>query len=114
MKMKNQKVVLTIESDTRFPLGRLAITRAAMEAVEITEAVAALARHVVGDWGTVCQENWELNNRALKHGGGLLSTYCEDQTVFWIITEWDRSATTILLPSDNQDAKTKLMMNRPH
>ena len=101
MKMKNQKVVLAIESETRFPIGCLAITRAAMEAVELIEAVDALARHVVGDWGTVCQEDWELNNLALKNGGRLLSTYRgEDQTVFWIITEWDRSATTILLPSD--------------
>ena len=53
------------------------------------------------DWGNVCEADWIANDRALKRGERLLSSYsARDGTEFWIITEWDRSYTTILLPSD--------------
>ena len=46
-------------------------------------------------------EDWKSNDEAMYEDGRLLSTYqAKDQTVFWIITEWNRTATTILLPSD--------------
>ena len=45
--------------------------------------------------------DWQLNEDALKHGDRLLSVYhTHDDVKFWIITESDRSATTVLLPSD--------------
>ena len=50
---------------------------------------------------SVCPEDWKLNDEALKVGNRLLSAYTAVNGVkFWIITEWDRSTTTILLPED--------------
>ena len=59
-------------------------------------------RHVCGDWGDLCDEDKEINEDALKYGGRLMSSYTFENTgeKIWIITEADRSATTILFPSD--------------
>jgi len=55
----------------------------------------------MGDWGELTQEDIDENNRALKEGCRLLSAYRSTNRVkFWIITEWDRSVTTVLLPSE--------------
>ena len=60
-----------------------------------------LIRHAQGDWGDLCQEDKESNEYALKNGERLLSAYkLRDGEKIWIITEWDRSVTTILFPSD--------------
>lgn len=88
-------------SDQLFKFGNVAITAAAMQALSPIEVVDALSRHANGDWGTVCKNDWDANDLALSEYGRILSTYeATDQTVFWIITEWNRTATTILLPSD--------------
>lgn len=82
-------------------LGRLVATPAVLDAVPKPELLAAFRRHMRCDWGDVCDADWIENDRALKNGRRLLSSYCaENGTKFWIITEWDRSATTILLPSE--------------
>ena len=58
-------------------------------------------RHANGDWGDVCKEDWRSNDEALKNGLRLLSEYkLPDDRRIWIITEWDRSATTLLFPED--------------
>ena len=81
--------------------GRLAATPAVLEAVPMPELLAAFQRHMRCDWGDVCKTDWAANDQALKNGERLLSSYKSGSgTKFWIITEWDRSATTILLPSD--------------
>lgn len=60
-----------------------------------------LIRHANGDWGDVCKEDWKSNDEALKNGLRLLSEYkLPDGRRIWIITEWDRSATTLLFPED--------------
>ncbi len=60
-----------------------------------------LIRHAQGDWGDVCKEDWKTNNDALKNGLRLLSSYkLPDDKKIWIITEWDRSVTTLLFPED--------------
>ena len=60
-----------------------------------------LYRHLSGDWGDVDPEDWQANQSALEHGERLLSVYCiSDELTLWIITEWDRSVTTLLLPSE--------------
>ncbi|MGE4180353.1 MAG: plasmid related protein [Limisphaerales bacterium] len=65
------------------------------------EVLAALGRHARGDWGTVGEEDWASNDRALVEEARLLSAYCSEGGIrFWIITEWDRSLTTVLLPED--------------
>jgi hypothetical protein len=85
----------------RFPLGRVYATRNAHEAVPHLEMWLAITRHVSGDWGDVCPEDWKSNDDALIVGNRLLSSYkTEAGTKFWIITEWDRSMTTVLLPED--------------
>lgn len=59
-------------------------------------------RHICGDWGDLCDEDKEVNEDALVNGGRLMSSYTFENTgeKIWIITEADRSATTILFPSD--------------
>lgn len=60
-----------------------------------------LQRHLCGDWGDVDPEDWEANQSALEHGERLVSVYIiSDELTLWIITEWDRSATTLLLPDE--------------
>lgn len=83
------------------PLGCTVATPAVIDAVPYTELMDALGRHMRCDWGNVCEADWKVNDSALKRGGRLLSSYsAKDGTEFWIITEWNRSYTTILLPSD--------------
>ena len=60
-----------------------------------------LRRHVSGDWGDLCREDIEANRLALAVDARILSAdTLSDETKVWVITEADRSATTILLPSD--------------
>lgn len=82
-------------------LGQVVITRNAMDTLDPESVNKAIQRHSSGDWGEVCEEDRESNDRGLKHGERLLSVYKDTQgTTFWIITEWDRSYTTVLLPED--------------
>jgi len=62
----------------------------------------SLNRHIHCDWGDLCDEDKEMNNSALKNGDDrLFSKYNFDEdTSIYIITEWDRSATTILFPDE--------------
>ena len=60
-----------------------------------------LQRHASGDWGDLCAEDTQANNDALQYGDRLLSSYVISESCkVWVITEWDRSVTTILLPSE--------------
>jgi hypothetical protein len=83
-----------------FPLGRVVATRNALSTLTPEEIATAIARHASGDWGEVGTEDWAENELSLKEGFRLLSVYRARDQKFWIITEADRSATTILLPSD--------------
>jgi len=87
----------------RFPLGQLVATRGALAAMN--EGVGSfwpyITRHSKGDWGDVCQEDKAENELSLKHGFRLLSAYTlPGGRRIWIITEADRSATTILTPEE--------------
>jgi hypothetical protein len=60
-----------------------------------------LSRHVRGDWGNLCPEDRTENELSLKHGFRLLSSYpVSDSDNIWIVTEADRSVTTLLLPEE--------------
>lgn len=91
-----------------FPLGSLYITPGAQAAFgdarcdHVTSGVReALNRHMRGDWGEVCDEDWKQNDFSLENGFRILSAYKSKAGItFWIITEADRSATTILLPDE--------------
>ncbi len=89
------------QPQAKFPLGQVVATPHALTAIHPQEISDALMRHAHGDWGTLDAEDVKTNERALKHGGRLFSQYHSSQNImFWIITEYDRSATTVLLPED--------------
>ena len=84
-----------------FQLGQVVATKGIMETLSYTDINSALIRHGNGDWGDVCSEDKKLNDQAVKEGMRLLSSYkSEGGERFWIITEWDRSVTTILFPDE--------------
>ena len=83
-----------------FPLGRVVATRNALSTLTPDEIAAALARHASGDWGEVGPDDWAENELSLKEGFRLFSVYRARDQKFWVITEADRSATTVLLPED--------------
>lgn len=88
-------------SKPSFSLGQLVATPNALNSIPNDEIQLALQRHAQGDWGTLDKEDWEANEQALRKGGRLFSAYRSVQNIkFWIITECDRSATTVLLPED--------------
>lgn len=81
--------------------GQLVATQGAVMQIEAEDVAKALIRHQSGDWGDVCPEDWAANDGALATGGRLLSSYrTAGGTKFWIITEADRSSTTVLLPEE--------------
>ena len=83
------------------PLGQTIATPAALEGLTHPEIVAALRRHSAGDWGDVDDEDRAANDGALQTGDRLLSVYrSATGATFWVITEADRSVTTVLLPED--------------
>ena len=85
----------------RFNLGREVITTGAQSALPQDDVIAAISRHASGDWGNVCAEDAAQNDWALAHGARLISAYeSRGGIAFWVITEADRSATTVLLPSE--------------
>lgn len=59
-----------------------------------------LARHQSGDWGTVCDEDKAENDFSVENGYRILSAYDVEGETIWVITEADRSVTTILLPDE--------------
>ena len=85
----------------KFPLGTLRITPNAIEQLSPAEMFPSLVRHTFGDWGELEREDREANERALQEGGRLVSRFRTEAGVpFYIITECDRSFTTVLLPED--------------
>lgn len=93
--------MLFVSGERRFAPGHFLITPAAMEALPEYRVDVALSRHLNCDWGDLCEADKQANDDALKNEGRLLSAYRSmDGTRFWIITEADRSATTVLLPQD--------------
>jgi hypothetical protein len=91
--------ILTVTA-LKFPLGQIAITANANGQLDSQAVNEALIRHAAGDWGEVCEADRRENELSLKEGFRLLSVYRSGETKFWIITEADRSVTTVLLPED--------------
>lgn len=86
---------------TKFALGRLLITPGAQAVLSSSEVWTALARHAAGDWGDLSDEDRAENEFSLERRLRLLSAYRSNAGVkFWIITEADRSVTTVLLPEE--------------
>ena len=92
---------------TKFNLGQVVMTRGVNNEVADSSkfakfALNSLRRHGVGDWGNICQEDKGENELALREGNLRLFSVYEAEGVpkIWIITEADRSATTILFPDE--------------
>ena len=85
----------------KFQLGRLLITPGAQDAVNNDDIQTALGRHVNGDWGDVDEDEPVSNDFSAGYRQRILWAYTDRNDVkFWIITEADRSVTTILLPEE--------------
>ena len=86
----------------RLPLGHVVATPGALEVVRNhgLDIVGLLHRHRAGDWGAVSDQDARANDHAVTEGTRVLSAYETTGGRIWIITEADRSATTVLLPSE--------------
>lgn len=93
-----------MKSPPKFQLGQVVITPGARDAIAESGQTPEffLDRHANGDWGQVDQEDWQLNDQALKDGDRLLSAYAtlKGGKKLWVITEADRSSTCILRPEE--------------
>jgi hypothetical protein len=86
-----------------FNLGDVVATPAALNAMQSCDVSPAqlLQLHVSGNWGSVDPEDAKANDAAVHNGERILSSYrIGEYTRVWVITEWNRSVTTILLPSE--------------
>ena len=87
---------------TRFALGELVITCVAAAELSSDRVLQSLIRHCQGDWGELPRSDRLTNESGLSGGDKLFSAYAyDDSPKFYIITEWNREATTVLLPEDN-------------
>lgn len=94
--------MLNSSTNKLFCLGQIVATPPALSLLEKLKRTPAefLSRHQSGDWGELCKEDQQANDSALKHGDRIFSAYKIDDAKIWIITEADRSSTTLLLPSE--------------
>ena len=82
-------------------LGHLVATPNALESLTRDDILLGIQRHQAGDWGNVTDDDRMANDQALVQGTRIVSAYnAGNGTRFWIITEADRSVTTVLLPED--------------
>lgn len=91
----------------KFDLGRIVMTAGIAEKVESDRnfklfVIDSLESYKWCDWGDTCKDDKKLNDDALKNGDRILAVYIQPKTdtKIWIITEWDRSVTTILFPDE--------------
>lgn len=92
----NEKAIL-------FPLGQIYSTHGAKDALSESdqEPFEFLKRHQTGDWGELCEDDKDANEHSLKENFRILSSYrTKLNEKIWIITEADRSSTTLLLPEE--------------
>ncbi len=93
----------TNRSLPEFPLGRIVATPGALKALKEGDQspFAFLERHQAGDWGELCEEDKRENEFSVRNDFRILSAYrTRNNTNIWVITEADRSVTTLLLPEE--------------
>lgn len=95
------KIEYHVVTKTLFKMGTTCSTPGVLAKLSPEDILCALTRHAQGDWGLVGPEDWAENQLSLTEGHRLFSTYDgKNGQRFWIITEADRSVTTILLPEE--------------
>ncbi len=101
--MQNQNTITKTQNKVLFSLGQIYLTigvrKALAESNELPNEF--LEKHQSGDWGLVCKEDAEENDFSVKEGFRILSAYKTSKgEKLWIITEADRSSSTILCPDE--------------
>ncbi len=103
LKFRRKLETLNEQSSVLFPLGEVYLTIGAREALEESNQTPNefLAKHQSGNYGDICKDDWEENDLSLKEGFRILSSYKTSKDIkLWLITEANRSATTLLLPEE--------------
>ncbi len=103
LKFLNKLETINEKPKVLFSLGEVFLTIGAKEALVESNQIANefLTKHQTGDWGLVCDSDKKENDLSVREGFRILSSYKTNSDVkVWVITEADRSATTILLPED--------------
>ena len=90
---------------TQVELGKIVTTAGVAEWIDGSQSQAieiarAVWQHRNRDWGQVCPEDKVINDQAVRDGNRILSSYKIRGRDIWIITEWDRSVTTVLFPEE--------------
>ena len=113
--MEPVSIISLSDQLNKFSLGRILATPGAIELAQIHQISLRqlLFRHAIGDWGDLCHDDQRANFEALANGSRLMSSYVirtaspnhgansePTEVKFWIITEADRAATTVLLPEE--------------
>jgi|SRR5690606_41964899 len=96
-------MALVILSQALFPAGDIVMTQGVSALIQRGEVNPSpyLQRHLAGDWGDLCDEDRRTNDDALEQGDRLFSSYqVTPALTIWIITDWHRSVTTLLLPDE--------------
>jgi hypothetical protein len=84
-----------------FSVGEIVVTPGVAGKLDFAEIESAVQRHASGDWGEIDEEDRQLNNRRVERGGPIASIYKSSKGVkYYVLTEADRSTTTVLLPEE--------------
>ena len=95
--------MIALRTINPFPLGEGVATKGAVAAMAAANQspLPFLLRHARGDWGEMCGDDWALNDESIESGDRLHSAYRTSLGIrIWVITESDRSVTTLLLPDE--------------
>ena len=101
--LSNKNTIPEHLSSPLFLMGQIVATPGSLALFQQHEDIPInqfLLNHQQGDWGELCADDKQANDYALNNGGRILSAYLIGSQKIWIITESDRSATTILLPEE--------------
>ena len=89
------------DSQPLFSLGTIVTTRTIAESVEPEKVASMIRNHATGDFGILENEDIDMNKAAIKNGDDrILSAYVVDGSKVYVITEWDRSYTTVLFANE--------------
>jgi hypothetical protein len=101
--LERQIATVAARPDLKFALGHVVVTAGVHALIQqgSLHPFLCLGRHAAGDWGDMTDHDKAVNERALQGGSRIFSTYeITPALTLYVITEWDRSVTTLLLPSE--------------